>query len=46
MMVIFVGMLLVNYWIAAAGAVWIVLILLRWLMPRDHPSTERPALYG
>jgi len=46
MTVIFVGMLLINYWVIAAGAVWTGLVLVVWLAPRDHASTERPAVYG
>ena len=46
MMVIFCGMLLLNYWVVAAGAVWTALVLLLWLAPRDHANTERAAVYG
>jgi hypothetical protein len=46
MMVIFCGMLLINYWVMAAGAVWVALVLLVWLMPRDHAGMERPTVYG
>src|SRR5665213_2088425 len=46
MTVIFIGMLLINYWVIAAGAVWTGLVLMVWLAPRDHASTERPAVYG
>ena len=46
MMVIFSGMLFINYWVMAAGALWTGLVLLVWLAPRDHASTERPTVYG
>ena len=46
MMVIFCGMLFINYWAMAAGAVWTGLVLLIWLVPRDHANVERPAVYG
>ena len=46
MMAIFCGMLFTNYWVIAAGAIWIALVLLVWLMPRDHASMERPTIYG
>ena len=46
MMVIFCGMLLINFWVVGAGAVWTALVLLVWLAPRDHAATERPAVYG
>jgi cytochrome c oxidase subunit I len=44
--VIFCGMLLLNFWVIGAGAVWIALVLLVWLAPRDHPDTERAAVHG
>ena len=46
MMVIFCGMLSINYWVMAAGAVWTALLLMVWLVPRDHANTERAAVYG
>jgi heme/copper-type cytochrome/quinol oxidase subunit 1 len=46
MTVIFSGMLFIDYWIMAAGAVWTGLVLLVWLVPRDHARTERPTVYG
>ena len=46
MMVIFCGMLSINYWVIAAGAFWTALVLLVWLMPRDHARMERPKVYG
>lgn len=46
MMVIFCGMLFINYWAMAAGAVWTGLVLLIWLVPRNHANAERPAVYG
>jgi len=46
MVVIFSGMLLLNFWVIGAGAVWTALVLLVWLAPRDHPNTERAAVYG
>jgi cytochrome c oxidase subunit I+III len=46
MMVIFCGMLFINFWVIGAGVVWTALVLLIWLAPRDHASTERPAVYG
>ncbi|MDA9522076.1 cytochrome C oxidase [Bradyrhizobium sp. CCBAU 11434] len=42
----FCGMLLINYWVIGAGAVWTALVLLFWLAPRDHADTERAAVYG
>ena len=46
MMVIFCGMLFINYWVIAAGVVWTGLVLSVWLVPRDHANTERAAVYG
>ena len=46
MMIIFCGMLLINFWVIEAGAVWTALVLLVWLAPRDHPDTERAAVHG
>jgi cytochrome c oxidase subunit 1/cytochrome c oxidase subunit I+III len=46
MMVMFCGMLFINFWVIGAGAVWTALVLLIWLAPRNHASTERPAVYG
>jgi len=46
MMVIFCGMLFISFWVIGAGVVWTALVLLIWLAPRDHASTERPAVYG
>jgi cytochrome c oxidase subunit I+III len=46
MMVIFCGMLFINFWVIGAGAAWTALVLLLWLAPRDHANTERAAVYG
>lgn len=46
MTVIFSGMLFLNDWVMAAGAVCTGLVLLIWLAPRDHASRERPAVHG
>jgi cytochrome c oxidase subunit 1/cytochrome c oxidase subunit I+III len=46
MMVIFCGMLLINFWVVGAGAVWTAMVLLVWLAPRDHAAKERPAVHG
>ena len=46
MTLIFCGMLLINYWVIGAGAVWTALVLLFWLAPRDHADSERAAVHG
>ena len=46
MTVIFCGMLLMNFWLIGAGAAWTALVLLFWLVPRDHADSERATVYG
>ena len=46
MMVIFCGMLLINFWVIGGRGCLDRAVALVWLAPRDHADTERAAVHG